>query len=253
MNIINDINFLRVLTIIVASAFVPAFLYGVASVWMVVAGVISAQFFKARVEHILSQNIYEEDKKKNAWQLVKKYSLLVLEISIIMPLPVILFFHFSDVDSEFIRLSLDSMLLSQVSFDWVFPEGYVEKYFQIRAFIFFFGSAVVSMFCTLMATRLSLNALFHQVLYVRDTAIVEKEEDRDVSITQAYRALSKMSFFLILIVCCFYYVYFTQVLLLEKNEFLFLWHSLVSSYSLFFVLLSLSFLSFAADKKMFCK
>jgi polyferredoxin len=110
VTVINSINFLRIVTFIVAAAFVPAFLYGVASVWMVVAGVVSALFFNARLKLILNQSIYKQDKKKNAWLLVKKYSLLILEISIIMPLPIILFLNLSTVDGEFIRPSLDSVL-----------------------------------------------------------------------------------------------------------------------------------------------
>ena len=113
VTIINNINFLRVLTIIVAAAFVPAFLYGVASVWSIVFAVLMAVHMRAYLINTLNKCKEVQQADLESWFVKRKLLFLVAEGVFILMLPIILLMIYS-YGSVGIENSLDTKVYSKL-------------------------------------------------------------------------------------------------------------------------------------------
>ena len=187
----------RILTLIIALLFVPAFMMGMATIWIFIGAFSVSLLFHKQLLKILELNPYTEHKKKNSLCLLKHYFLAVLEICVLSTLPILIFMNIGEPDIDIKISGLDDVYISALDFKWFFLKDFVDEYYQVRVFILYFSSALLSMFITSILSWSTLFNFFSQVMYVRDTVIKEGIYNLDQRVTAVYSAYSGISYMLI--------------------------------------------------------
>ncbi|HBR68884.1 MAG TPA: hypothetical protein DEA55_05865 [Rhodospirillaceae bacterium] len=83
----NNTNLLRLAAIAVSLLFIPAFVYGIVSLWSVVYAVVVALFFRSQLNDLIIECNKIQQPELEYWYLRPRVLILVLEVTVVTLLP----------------------------------------------------------------------------------------------------------------------------------------------------------------------
>ncbi|MEZ5813492.1 MAG: hypothetical protein R3E13_01995 [Alphaproteobacteria bacterium] len=134
MKLGENTNTLRVVTLAISFLFIPAFLYGLASIWAIVFGVTISLLFNARLQDIIGKCTPIENEGKRCAIIIAQYLLLALEMVFITSVAPI-FFLYSGMEKHSAISALDAQILDYSPLNYLVEQPYESSLLNVQILI----------------------------------------------------------------------------------------------------------------------
>jgi len=178
-----------IVAVIVSCAFVPAFLYGLITPWVVVFSVFSALLFNACLSDIIASCKVVEKQDQRSFRVIGQYLLLVLKLSIVASIAPITFAYIAS-DQSIQQNDLDALFLNFSPILMSVNGSYLESYLSLKVLVIGTLPVLLLLFLIFFISFRKLNELASLAILLPENYSQEFRGHRGYTIYKGFMALS---------------------------------------------------------------